>query len=471
MNRLIETLRRPGTKRSTAPSSGVVEVPGGWPLIGHAFAFGRNPDAFMRRWREALGDEFSIRLPGGRRIFLCNPFDPPGIFREKRLGFHEMGVAIGGRVFGFDIERAGRHDIESMIPMLGRDMRGVELQAMSERMQVLFVRRLFGELGTTGPRTVSLLRLLTEHFFAAGLDAFFGEGMYTPELFDQYERIDRYFAWVAAGLPAAFVPGFTRAATDLARRAQIDFPHRAAAIDHRKRMCREIGIEPEQLGRHNASIIWALQVNTVAAAFWTVRFILGDPTARRAITEEVRGLANVSPTPADVKPFPRDTLRRMVLLDSATEEAMRLTAGPLVMRRAMENFVLELDSGRRISLQRGEEIFIYPRLQQIDREIFRDPYTFDYHRFVDDHGRPVRFFRRGRRVTTPTLPFGGGVSMCPGRHFAKNEIKILVATLLLWLDSELTSPMLPAMDFSRIGLGILPPKQDVELRVELRSGT
>lgn len=451
------------------PDVALPRVPGGLPLLGHALDFGKDPDAFMVSWRDRLGDYFRVRMPGGERIFVCNPCDSPLVFAEPRLRFHEVGAAIGAKVFRYDEERAARHDTEPMSAALSRDMRGVELQAMSERMQVLFVRSIAEELGG-GARKVSLMQLLTRHFFAAGLDAFFGESMYTPELYEAYERLDRYFALVVAGVPAGLVPGFVKASGALAVRAGLRFPKRAKALDHRDLFFAELGIPAEQSNRYDASIVWASQANTVAAAFWTVRFILGSPEARNAITQEVRSLAEAAASPLDAQPFPKDALRKMLLLDSATSEAMRLTAGPIITRRASEDFRFELDSGQTLPLKQNDELFIYPRLHQIDPGIFEQPHCFQYDRFLDE-GRPARFFRNGRRVTMPTLPFGGGVSMCPGRHFARNEIKILVATLLLWLDAELCSFASPELDFSRIGLGILPPKQDVELLVRLRSSS
>jgi cytochrome P450 len=441
-------------------------VPRRLPLLGHALDFGRDPDGFMALWRQRLGDSFRVAMPGGERIFLCNPFDAPRVFAEPRLRFHEASAEIGAKVFGYDAARAARHDTQVLSNALSRDMRGAELQAMSERMQVFFVRRIVDDL-RAGPKRISLMQMLTRHFFAAGLDAFFGESMYTPELYRAYERVDRSFALVVAGVPARLIPGFARASDALAVRAGLRLPHRAMALDHRGALFAELGIPATESKHYDASIIWASQANTVAAAFWTVRFILGAPEARAAITEEVRALAEPAASPLEARPFPKNALGRMRLLDSATQEAMRLTAGPILTRRASEDFRLALDNGRTLPLKKGEEIFIYPRLHQIDREIFEHPHCFQYDRFLDD-GRPARFFRDGRRITMPTLPFGGGVSMCPGRHFAQNEIKILVATLLLWLDAELCSFAIPGLDFSRIGLGILPPKQDVELLVRLR---
>lgn len=38
------------------------------------------------------------------------------------------------------------------------------------------------------------------------------------------------------------------------------------------------------------------------------------------------------------------------------------------------------------------------------------------------------------------IPFGGGIKMCPGRHYAKQEIYLLV-TMMLWaFDFEFVDP-------------------------------
>ena len=61
------------------------------------------------------------------------------------------------------------------------------------------------------------------------------------------------------------------------------------------------------------------------------------------------------------------------------------------------------------------------------------------------------------------MPFGGGESLCPGRHVAKNEIAQFIRQILLEYDVELlpedaSSP--PAFDAARVGLGIYPPATD-----------
>lgn len=64
------------------------------------------------------------------------------------------------------------------------------------------------------------------------------------------------------------------------------------------------------------------------------------------------------------------------------------------------------------------------------------------------------------------MPFGGGVTFCPGRRFARNEVKTLVAVLLVNFRFEFAgSDAQPDFDGARAGLGIFPPKTDVLVRV------
>ncbi|MBC7171733.1 MAG: cytochrome P450, partial [Polyangiaceae bacterium] len=285
----------------------------------------------------------------------------------------------------------------------------------------------------------------------------------------RYATVDRFFGLAVAGVPAALLPGFRAARARLAADAAALRPGHAVLFDRRREFFAERALPESQFSRFDASILWASQANTVAAAFWTLRYLLGDPRAKAAVTEEVRTLSPAPSAAGDAEPLGRDALRRMVLLDSACSEAMRLTSAPMVLRRASAAFELPLDRGDTLRVKAGDELMLYPRHTHFDPELFPEPERFRFDRFVDERGRPTRFDKGGRRVTMPFLPFGGGVSMCPGRFFARNEIKILVATLLGLLDTELASSAMPALDFARVGLGVLPPLGDVTIRMRRRA--
>lgn len=68
------------------------------------------------------------------------------------------------------------------------------------------------------------------------------------------------------------------------------------------------------------------------------------------------------------------------------------------------------------------------------------------------------------------MPFGGGYTYCPGRRFARNEVKTMVAFLLTRFELTLAytgnnSTDVPVFDGARAGLGIFPPKNDVDVRI------
>ena len=458
--------RDPRSKSTTSARREVPRVPGALPLVGHTIAFARDPDAFIAACTRRHGTVFGVKLLAGPRTFLLDPFDYPKIFAEERLRFQESGAEIGGRVFGYPKETALGEPAHAISHVTGRDMRGDALQVISEQMQALFVARMARAIGR-GTIERPLLELLSDEFFAAGIDAIFGEGFATKALYEDYALLDRFFGAAVAGVPAWALPGFVRARDGLARAMLRRGPKYASVLDGRDEVYRTHALDRPLTARFDVGLLWASQANTVMTAFWTLVYLLRHPEALARVQDEVRTVTGAT-TLARAEPITRDAMRRLVLLDSACSEGMRLTAGPMNGRFATTDFTFPLDAGGALDIKAGDEFLLYPRHTHFDAEIFADPTAFRFDRFVDDRGRSTTFTKGGRRLTMPYLPFGGGVSMCPGRFFARNEIKVLVATMLTWLDTELITRALPPLDFSRIGLGTLPPKHDVTIRIRAR---
>lgn len=69
------------------------------------------------------------------------------------------------------------------------------------------------------------------------------------------------------------------------------------------------------------------------------------------------------------------------------------------------------------------------------------------------------------------VPFGGGVRICPGRFFAKNEMMASLAMLMTSYDIELRTPegwkLQPDMSYYLVGA--LPPKGDIPVRIRRRA--
>lgn len=97
---------------------------------------------------------------------------------------------------------------------------------------------------------------------------------------------------------------------------------------------------------------------------------------------------------------------------------------------------------------------------------------YKYDRFLDEDCQEKNtFYRGGRRLRYFYMPFGSGVTKCPGRFFAVHEIKQFLTLALSYFDIELLDPMVkvPPLDQSRAGLGILQPTYDVDFRYKLKS--
>lgn len=439
--------------------------PGALPVLGHALAL-RDPDTFFRQQRDVLGHScVKLRLPDGERTFLLDPRDFPAVFKNSGLKFREFSAEIMAKVFGIDAFLGRGDDLDIFSHLITRYMKGDALVEMTERMQPRLEARM-RQATTERYRSVGLFEFLNEHFFAAGLEAMFGDGIYSRQVFDAYDLLNRRFNLLASGVPSRLLPGVRRARQQLADAVHPRLPGRANMFDVREKAYADFGLSRAERDLSEGSLIWALQANTVATAFWTLLYVLRDPQARRALTAEVDAV--IGPRPAG-QLLTTDQLKRLRMLDSAMMEAMRLTSASIIARRAEEPAEIVLRSGERLALSRGDGVFLYTRLTHLDPEVFEDAFVYHHDRFVPGAQGPPTFYKGGEKLAFAYLPFGAGVSTCPGRFFARNEMKIILATLLSGYDLELAQTELPAMDLGYLGLGILPPKYDVQVRLRQRS--
>lgn len=148
------------------------------------------------------------------------------------------------------------------------------------------------------------------------------------------------------------------------------------------------------------------------------------------------------------------------------------------VREAVRPTTLNLETGR-ISIRQGDNVVIYTPMIHFDEEIFENPYSFQWDRFLSTEDTTERkFSKHGKGIRNPIFAFGGGESMCKGRHFAVNESKIAFIATIVALDVELYHrddindkgyPKLgvkancvpeskwPSVDVAAGGAGILPP--------------
>ena len=108
--------------------------------------------------------------------------------------------------------------------------------------------------------------------------------------------------------------------------------------------------------------------------------------------------------------------------------------------------------------------------------IHGDPATWGADAEVFDHTRflktKVLTKEQKARRAAAFRPFGGGNTLCPGRHFASYEVLTFVGSILLGFDMTSTTESfnIPHMDRSKLPLTSLKPAGDIKVNLTRRSG-
>ncbi len=427
---------------------------GALPFLGKALAFGRDGMALLAQARERHGDVFTLYIGGQRMTFVLDPLSVPAILKAEQLSFAPIADDVVDKGFGLARVRelAGFEELEriSKIYLKGTHLRTLT-GGMEEELRRLLPRHVEGR------QSLDLYRFIWDLMFAAGNTALFGQRRDGEEFARAFAEFDDAFPLMVAGLPRFLVKRGAAGLDHLAATLATESSDASEWVQRRNVLFDAAELSPDDRGRLQTTVLWAAQANTLPATFWAVAHVLRDPEAQAAIRRELDSV--------DVDALTTETLDSMRVLDSAIRESLRLSSGSLTVRRVMADFMLETPGGR-WALREGDRVCIAPYLYHRDPEIFEEPERYRYGRFLSERGAK-QFFKNGTRVPMPLMPFGAGVSMCPGRHFAINEIKLLTALLLSQVDLELAEPEaeLPGFDLSRVGLGIYPPAEDLQVRV------
>ena len=439
-------------------------TPGPLPWMGVAVAYGKDAGALLTGLKAAHGDTFSVFLAGDRVTFVTNPHDYTPVLACRDLDFHELANQISATAFGHGVE--GIEAISEPVNKLAIEkMRGEALVAMTRDAQ----RCLEEALATGVPqRTDDFYDWLSGVVFAATGRAVFGEGFQHEVDRSEFRAVDEAFPLLLAGVPASILR-VAEARRSVSRAMAIGREAAAQITVDRLRIFAEHS-DPADVGAYQLAFLWATQANTLPAVFWALYYAIRDPRAKAALTDEVRTvMAGAERDPETGRPiFSRETLGQLVYVDSAIDEALRLTSGSLTIRVALRDLTLELDGGKTLRVREGERVGLYPWLTHHNPEIYPEPDAYRFDRFVEDGKRKRSFTLHGRKVANYLMPFGGGVSMCPGRHFARNEIKIALALLLHDFELEALPGPMPGFVSGRAGLGVFGPDRPVSVAIRRR---
>ncbi|KAI7307017.1 hypothetical protein KC315_g13951 [Hortaea werneckii] len=205
------------------------------------------------------------------------------------------------------------------------------------------------------------------------------------------------------------------------------------------------GMTKSQSGQAELSMVMAILLNTVPATFWFLTYTSADTRLLANLRQEVD--ACTTRTDNNRYILIATKLRtHCPLLNSALRETLRLAAPMNTTRYVRDDTSLRHPAtGETYLLRKGslaqiattvihQQAEIYGHRQAPPEEFWAERFLRST-RMVED---PATGFRRddGEKVLGSFGTFGGGRSICPGRHFAWMEMLAFAALIIAGFDIE-----------------------------------
>ena len=264
----------------------------------------------------------------------------------------------------------------------------------------------------------------------------------------------------------------------------------AAASDYlqaRYDTCFQFGISLEDIAKMDIGGLSSLNSNTVPAAFWMTIYTFSIPALLDSLRQELEAVLVSTSDNSD------GALTRILditvvkekcpIFVSTFQEVLRLRSLGATVRLVLQDTLLQ----DRYLLKKDGLVMIPAPAVHTDTAIWGPTATeLDPYRFVKQNlpSVPKTWSPSSNpKVKVPNgafRVFGGGTSLCPGRHFAVTEILCLVALLILRFDLKpepATAPegqanvwKVPAPTTRNMAAAIPFPEHDVSVHVIPRKG-
>jgi|SRR3569833_1484274 len=199
---------------------------------------------------------------------------------------------------------------------------------------------------------------------------------------------------------------------------------------------------------------YSVNSNFRKAAFWLLAYMLQTPSLLDVVREETKAAFRDDDTIDYAHIY-----NRCPRLEAMWNEMLRLTAYAASVRFITEDTVI----GGKL-LRKGNRIVISYRQLHFDESVFGAGV---------EQFKPDRFLKRPELTRSYSFrPWGGGNTMCPGRHVAKRVVLVWLAVLLRRFDVETDGPQpFPGAEEGKPVIGLMSVKSGEDLRVRLKPRT
>ncbi|RWA06922.1 hypothetical protein EKO27_g8181 [Xylaria grammica] len=213
------------------------------------------------------------------------------------------------------------------------------------------------------------------------------------------------------------------------------------------------GLKDPDIARTGSAFSIALLSNIMPATFWTLYHIFSDP----AILQDCRKEISAALQRDDSENYSLDLASVELscpILVSTYTEALRHHSTGISVRQALDDQLIG-----EYTLKKGAIVMIPAGTQHFNPSIWGETVNeFDHLRFLGTKGR--------------LRSFGGGLTLCPGRHFATSTILGFAASSILNFDMQPWSGrwVTPIVKNSSMSNSINQPDVDIDVELRCRTG-
>ena len=226
------------------------------------------------------------------------------------------------------------------------------------------------------------------------------------------------------------------------------------------------GVSFHDQGRLEVGTLLGILANTVPSAFYMLCHIYSDEVLLHDVRRELE--TTCVNKLSDQRSWTLNILamrEKSQLLYSTFQELLRVHAMGAGSRYVREDVLLH----ERHLLKKGMVVQMPMAIMHSDPRIWGTN--------VDDF-QPQRFLKQAdvirdsKSQSVAYRPFGGGVSMCPGRHFVTLEVMALTALMVLRFDIIPSGDIwhIPAQKQESLATNVFPPERDIRVKFKLREG-
>lgn len=242
------------------------------------------------------------------------------------------------------------------------------------------------------------------------------------------------------------------------------------------------GVSLWNQGRLEVGTLIGILANTIPSLFYMLVHICSDHKLLKNIRDELENMAVLNRSENSKKLLILSMREKCLLLHSTFQELLRFHAKGASARYVREDTMLD----EQYLLKKGMIVQMPMAVMHFDPTIWgADAEEFKPGRFLkksDDQRRlklngEMRFKPTGEKDSKQNLtgyrPFGGGASLCPGRHFVTLEALALTAIMVLQFDIEPVNRewSIPPQKQESLATNVFPPAYDIKVTIGRRKGT